>query len=54
MIPDMSYLIANAHIEDLHREADRARLARLASCCNPSALSGLLSRLRGGSQDCSA
>ena len=55
MIQDMSYLMATAHIEDLHREADKARLANLASCCSPSALSGLISRLRHGSdQDCTA
>lgn len=51
----MHYMIASAHSADLHREAAGARLAKLATRCQPSALSNLVSRLRGGgTQDCSA
>ncbi|MCW2543564.1 MAG: hypothetical protein JWM40_1116 [Frankiales bacterium] len=59
MIDDVTAALARAHREDLHREADQARLARIATCCQPSAVlaagTRLLSRLRGdAAQECSA
>jgi hypothetical protein len=56
VIDDVTTALARAHRDDLNREAARARLARLATCCQPSALSSagnrLVARFRGGSQDC--
>jgi hypothetical protein len=59
MIDDVTTALARAHREDLHREAAEARLVRIATCGEPSALMAagtrLLSRLRGGdAQDCCA
>ena len=54
MIDDLHSALASAHAADLHRDADRARLAQLATCGHATGLSGLISRLRGGgAQDCS-
>ena len=51
MIDDVTAALARAHREDLHREAAQARLVRIATCCEPSALMAagtrLLSRFRG-------
>lgn len=38
--------LAREHARDLHAEAGRRRLARLASCCRPSYLAARLTELR--------
>ncbi len=56
MIDDVTTALARAHRDDLQREAARARLARLATCCQPSAVASagtwLVARFRGQSQAC--
>lgn len=38
--------LAREHTRDLHAEACRRRLARIASCCKPSYVAARLARLR--------
>jgi hypothetical protein len=56
VIDDVTTALARAHRDDLQREAARARLARLATCCQPSAVASmgtkLVARFRGQSQAC--
>ena len=56
MIDDVTTALARAHRDDLQREAARARLARLATCSQPSAVASmgtkLVARFRGQSQAC--
>ena len=46
MSPTPSGELALAHVRDLHAEASAGRLARLATCCRPSALRAGLVRAR--------
>lgn len=56
MIDDVTTALARAHRDDLQREAAQARLARLATCCQPSAVvtagTRLVARFRGQPQPC--
>lgn len=44
--PALSQALATAHARELHLEARRGRLARLAACCRPSYLAQRLAALR--------
>ena len=46
MIDDLNTALVQAHRFDLAQEACRSRLARLATCCKPSAVRERMTRLR--------
>ena len=58
MTPDPVLLLSATRLRELHEEAHRHALVRLATCCRPSALRAALTRLtehrRGRAEACCA